>query len=59
MSPTADLTAPDPEKEDVIDSKRYQRLVSNLMYIAQTTRPDILYAVTYLARRNSSACPRH
>jgi len=30
------------------------------MYIAQTTRPDIMYAVTYyLARRNSSACPRH
>jgi len=59
MSPTADLTAPDLGKENVIDPKPCQRLIGSLMYIAQTTRPDILYAVTYLARRSLSACPRH
>ena len=29
MSPTADLTPPDPEKENVIDPKRYQRLIGS------------------------------
>ena len=41
MSPFADLAASDPEKENVIDPKPYQRLIGSLMYIAQTTRPKV------------------
>jgi hypothetical protein len=58
MSPCADLTAPT-EDEETIDKKRYQRLIGSLQYIAQTTRPDIAYAVSYLARRNEKATARH
>jgi hypothetical protein len=32
----------------------YQRLIGSLNYIANMTRPDIIYAVNYLARRNVS-----
>jgi hypothetical protein len=53
-----DLTAP-AKGEEIIDCKPYQRLIGSLSYIAQSTRPDILYAVSYLARRNSQATSRH
>jgi hypothetical protein len=58
MIPTADLTKATIHK-DRADPRSYQRLIGSLMYIAQTTRPDILYSTTYLGRRNSSATSRH
>ena len=58
MSLNDDLTAPT-EGEKIIDLRPYQRLIGSLSYIAQSTQPDILFAVTYLARHNSQATSRH
>jgi len=57
-SPTVDLTAPT-EDEETIDKKRYQRLIGSLQYIVETSRPVIAYTVSYLARQNKKASPRH
>jgi hypothetical protein len=58
ISPTDDLSKRKPQEEK-IELKPYQRLIGGLMYIGQTTRPDILYATSYLARRNTDATSRH
>jgi hypothetical protein len=49
----ADLSKPLPD-EKIIDTSKYQQIIGTLLYIAQMTRPDILFAVTTLAKRNSS-----
>lgn len=35
-----------------VNQKAYQSLIGSLMYLAMTTRPDILHSVTKLAQRN-------
>jgi hypothetical protein len=54
----ADLSKPLPD-EKIIDASKYQQIIGSLLYIAQMTRPDILFVVTTLAKRNSSASERH
>jgi hypothetical protein len=41
--------------EKIIDTSKYQQIIGSLLYIAQMTRPDILFAVTSPAKRNLSA----
>jgi hypothetical protein len=50
----ADLSKPLPD-EKIIDTSKYQQIIGSLLYIAQIIRLDILFAVTTLAKRNSSA----
>jgi hypothetical protein len=53
-----DLSQPLPD-EKIIDASKYQQIIRSLLYIAKMTRPDILFAVTTLAKRNSSASKQH
>jgi hypothetical protein len=50
----AGLSQPLPD-EKIIDASKYEQIIGSLLYIAQMTRPDILFAVKTLAKRNSSA----
>lgn len=47
------------ERDELADPKKYQQLIGSLLYIAQMTRPDILFLVSALARRNTKAAIRH
>ncbi|KAH8232706.1 hypothetical protein KR032_003088, partial [Drosophila birchii] len=42
-----------------IDEKGYQSLIGTLMYLAITTRPDILHIVVKLAQRNANPYKEH
>lgn len=42
-----------------VDEKNYQSLIGSLMYLAITTRPDILHSVAKLAQRNVNPHSEH
>ncbi len=42
-----------------VNQKAYQSLIGSLMYLAMTTRPDILHSVTKLAQRNVDPHKEH
>ena len=44
---------------DPYETKRYQRKVGSLLYAATTTRPDIAFATSRLARFMSNPSPEH
>ena len=48
----------DIEEERMPDIKKYQSIVGSLGYISRGSRPDIAYAVNYLARRTQEASSR-
>ena len=43
----------DPQDIVMSDIRKYKSLVMSLFYVAKRTRPDILFAVSYLATRSS------
>ena len=43
----------DPQDIAMSDIRKYKSLVMSLFYVAKRTRPDILFAVSYLATRSS------
>ncbi|KAL1448085.1 hypothetical protein WDU94_013979 [Cyamophila willieti] len=47
------------EKRNEVLHIPYQEAIGSLLYIAQGTRPDIMYAVSYLSRFNNSFGPIH
>ncbi|KAL1453611.1 hypothetical protein WDU94_009938 [Cyamophila willieti] len=47
------------EKRNEVLHIPYQEAFGSLLYIAQGTRPDIMYAVSYLSRFNNSFGPIH
>ncbi|XP_068142548.1 uncharacterized protein [Drosophila tropicalis] len=42
-----------------VDKTRYQSLIGSLLYLALTTRPDIIHSVAKLAQRNSDPHKEH
>ncbi|XP_055590100.1 uncharacterized protein LOC129742249 [Uranotaenia lowii] len=52
---------PTPKPEDAEQLKKipYQEAVGSLMYLAQCTRPDILFAVNKLSRFNTNPSLKH
>lgn len=47
------------DDENCIDQKKYQSAIGSLMYLSVSTRPDISYAVSSLARFSSKPTQRH
>eukprot|EP00961_Rhodomonas_salina_P116658 1570053-Rhodomonas_salina.1 len=48
-----------PKVPDAAETRRYQQLISGLMYAAVLTRPDISFAVNQCARFMSNPGPEH
>ncbi|XP_017872869.1 PREDICTED: uncharacterized mitochondrial protein AtMg00810-like [Drosophila arizonae] len=42
-----------------VDKTRYQSLITSLLYLALTTRPDIIHSVAKLAQRNADPHKEH
>ncbi|XP_062544965.1 uncharacterized protein LOC134211764 isoform X1 [Armigeres subalbatus] len=63
MNPSVKLTKTmTPQSADDFDKMKrvpYQEAVGSLMYLAQCTRPDILFAVNQLSRYNTNPEPIH
>ena len=47
------------EEKDYMKNVPYQEAIGSLMYLAQCTRPDIIYAVNKLSRYNTNPGPKH
>ena len=46
------------DEDNCIDQQRYQSAIGRLMYLSVSTRPDISYTISYLARFSSKANKR-
>jgi hypothetical protein len=47
------------EKSNPVRQEHYQSLIGTLMYLANATRSDLLYAVNKLAQYNQAPCEHH
>ncbi len=47
------------DSDECVDQTRYQSAIGSLMYLSVSTRPDVLYAVSSLARFNSKPTRDH
>lgn len=45
--------------DDVIETKNYQEIIGELLYLSNRTRPDITFAVNYLSQFNTRPEKRH
>ena len=55
-----DVFRPRDEGEEILGSKfSYLNLIGALMYLANSTRPDIAFAVNLLARHNAAPTKHH
>jgi len=47
------------KSEDSLDLQRYQSAIGALLYLSVSTRPDIAYSVSTLAKFSSNPCKQH
>jgi hypothetical protein len=45
--------------EPLADEVKYRQLIGTLTYISRMTRPDVMFPINVLARRNASPCQRN
>lgn len=59
LHPLQELLEENPESATQQDVKSYQKLIGELNYLSNSTRPDISHATNHLARFSSNPSPEH